>query len=74
MNVVNAWLAYQCITRTADIQYYFHNYLDEEMIDTIYNRFMIRCAEGRRRKIVDSDEKYVDDKNPLFGRINGATR
>ena len=31
---------------------------------------MIRCAEGGRRTIVDSDDDYVDDKNPLFGQIN----
>ena len=35
---------------------------------------MIRSAERRRRKIDDSDEKTVDDDNPLFGRINGAPR
>ena len=52
----------------------FHNYLDEEMIDNTYDRFMIRRAEGRRRKIVDSNDDFVDDKNPLFVRINGDTR
>ena len=30
--------------------------------------------EGRRRNIVDSDEKTFDDDNPLFDRINGVTR
>ena len=45
MNVVNVWLAYQGITRTADIQFYFNKYLGEEMIDITYNRFMIRRTE-----------------------------
>ena len=44
------------------------------MIDNTYNRFMIRPAEGRKRKIVESDNDYIDDENPLFGRINGAPR
>ena len=35
---------------------------------------MIRRAEGRRRTIFDSDDEYVDDKNLLFGQINGASR
>ena len=35
---------------------------------------MIRSAEGRRRENVDDDDYYVDDDNPLFGRINGAPR
>ena len=34
---------------------------------------MIQHAKRRRRTIFDSDD-YVDDKNPLFGRINGAPR
>ena len=50
----------------------FYNYLAEEMIDNTYNRFIMRISEGRRRNIVDSDEKTFDDDNPLFGRINGA--
>ena len=29
MHVVNVWLAYQGITRTAEIQYYLYNYLAE---------------------------------------------
>ena len=33
---------------------------------------MIRSAEGRRRKITESDDKTVNDKKPLFGRINGS--
>ena len=73
MNVLDVCLAYQCITRTADIQADFYNYLAEEMIDNTYDRFMMRRAEGRRRTIVDSDDDYVDNDNPLFGRINGAT-
>ena len=44
------------------------------MIDITYDRFMIRQKYGRRGTIVDSDNDYVNDKNPLFGRINGATR
>ena len=44
------------------------------MIDNTYDRFMMGSAEGRRRTIVDSDEETFDDKNPLFGRINGAPR
>ena len=32
---------------------------------------MIWRAEGRRRIIFDSDDHYVDDKNPLFVQING---
>ena len=44
------------------------------MIDNTYDRFMIRSAYGRRRTIVDSDKDYVDDENPLFFQINGATR
>ena len=44
------------------------------MIDNTYNRFMIWFADGRRRTIVYSDDKTVDDNNPLFGKINGAPR
>ena len=44
------------------------------MIYNTYDRFMIWSAEGRRRTIVDSDDKTFDDDNPLFGRINGAPR
>ena len=74
MNGVNFWLAYQGITRTAGIQADFYNYLAVEMIDNTYDRFMIRHAEGRRRTIVDYDDDYIDDENPLFGQINGAPR
>ena len=52
----------------------FYNCLAEDMIDNTYNSFMIRSAEGRRGGVVDSDEKIIDDDNPLFGRINGAPR
>ena len=48
--------------------------MSEEMINKTYDRFMIRQAEGRRRTIVDSYDDYIDDKNPLFGRIDGDTR
>ena len=58
----------------AEIQADFYNYLDEEMIDNTYNRFIIQRTEGRRRTIVDSDDDCSDDDNPLFGRINGAPR
>ena len=44
------------------------------MIDNTYDRFMIQSEEGRRRTIVDSDDKTFDDDNPLFCRINGAPR
>ena len=44
------------------------------MIDKKYDRFMMRSAEGRRRNIVDSDDKTFDNDNPLLGRINGAPR
>ena len=44
------------------------------MIDNIYDRFIIRIVEGRRRIIVDFYEKTFDNDNPLFLRINGATR
>ena len=74
MNVVDVWLAYQGITKMEDIQDDLYNYMAEEMIDNTYNRFMIRRAEGMRRTIVDSDGDYVDDKKPLFGRINGVSR
>ena len=74
MNVVDVWLAHQCITRTADTQADFYNYLDEEMIDNTYNMFIIRHVEGRRRTIVDSDDETVNDDNPLLGRINGDPR
>ena len=49
-------MAYQFVTRTADAQYDLYNYLDEEMIDNTYYRFMMRHEEGNRRTIVDSDE------------------
>ena len=52
----------------------FYNYLDEEIIYNTYNRFMVRLTEVKSRKIVDSDDKTVDDDNPLFGRTNGAPR
>ena len=74
MNVVNVWLAYQCITGMEDTQADFYNYLSEEMIDNTYNRFTMRSAEGMRRTIVDSDDETFDDYNPLFGCINGALR
>ena len=57
-----------------EIQADFYNHLSEEMIDNRYDRFMIRCEEERRRTIVDSNDDYADDKNPLFGRINGSPR
>ena len=72
--MVDVWLEYQGITRTEDIQYYFHNYLAEYMIDNTYNRFIIQRAEGSRTENVDSNDDYVDDENPPFGRINGAPR
>ena len=34
---------------------------------------MIQYSKRRRRTIIDSAD-YFDDKNPLFGRINGALR
>ena len=34
----------------------------------------MQSAEGRRRNIVDSDDKTFDDDNPLFGQINGSPR
>ena len=57
-----------------DIQSDFYNYLAENMIDNTYNRFMIRRTEGTRRTFFDSDYYYVNGKNPLFVRINGAPR
>ena len=74
MNVVDVWLAYQCITGTAETQDDFYNYLAEEMINNTYDRFMMRGTRGRRRNIVDSDYKTFDDDNPLFGQINGSPR
>ena len=74
MNVVNAWFAYQGITGTAYKQADLYHYLAKDMIDNTYDRFMIQISEGRRRNIVDSDDKTFDDENPLFGRINGAPR
>ena len=56
----------------AETQAGFYDYLAEEMIDNTYDRFIMRSTEGRRRTIVDSDDKTFDDDNPLFGRINGA--
>ena len=44
------------------------------MIDNTYDRFMIRSVEGRKRKIIDSGDKTVDDDNQMFGRINSAPR
>ena len=74
MNLVDVWLAYQCIIGTEDTQADLYNYLAEDMIGNTYNMFMIQSAEGRRRNIVDSDDETFDDDNPLFGRINGAPR
>ena len=72
MNVVNVWLAYQGINRTAETQSDFYHYLAKEMIDNTYDRLMMRNADGRRKNIVDSDDKKFDDDNPLLGRINGS--
>ena len=44
MNVVNVWLAHQCITGTEDTQADLYNYLAEDMIDKTYNRFMMQSA------------------------------
>ena len=44
------------------------------MIYNTNDRFMIRRSEGRGRIVVESDDDYTDDVNPLFGWINGATR
>ena len=74
MNLVYVWLEYQGITGTAETQNNFHNYLDEEIIDNTYDRFMMQSEEGRRRNIVDSDDETFDYDNPLFGRINYAPR
>ena len=74
MNVVNAWLAHQCITGTLETQVGLYNYISEEMIYNTYSRFMMRSAEGRSRNIVDSHDEKIDDDNPTFGRINGAPR
>ena len=46
MNVVNVWFEYQGITRTAEIQADFYNYLAEDIIDSTYSRLMIQCKEG----------------------------
>ena len=74
MNVVDVWLSYQGINRTTEIQANFYNYLAEEMIYNTYNRFMIWYAEGGMRTIIDSDDDYLDEENPLFVHINGAPR
>ena len=74
MNVVDVWLAYQGITRMADIQADFYNYLAEEIIYNTYDRFMLRCAEGRSRKFFDSDDDYIDDENPRFGWIKWCSQ
>ena len=70
MNVVDVWLSYQVFTGTADTQADFYSYLSEDIIYNTYDMFMMRSAEGRRRTIVNSDEKIFDDGNPLFVRIN----
>ena len=44
------------------------------MIDNTHDRFLIWCTEGSSRKIVDYDDKTINDDNPLFGRINGDPR
>ena len=44
------------------------------MIDNTYDRFMMWSAEGRRRTIVEYDDRTFDDNNPMFFRINGAPR
>ena len=72
MNVVNVWLAHQCITRMVETLAGFYNYIYEEVIYNTYYRFIMRSAEGRRRNIVESDDKTFDDDNPLFSRINAA--
>ena len=51
-----------------------YNELYEVIIDNRYARFMIRRAEGRRRKVLDSDDEYAYEKNPLFGHINVSPR
>ena len=35
---------------------------------------MICRVEGRRRTIFDSNDDYIDDENPVSGRINCDTR
>ena len=62
MNVFDVLLEYQVFPRMAKTQADFYNYLGEDMIDNTYDRFMIRLAEGRRRKIVESDDETVDEK------------
>ena len=74
MNVVDVWLSYQGIIETKEPQSDFHNCCVEEMIDNTYDRFMMQSAEGRRRNIVDYDDKTFDDDNILFIQINGAPR
>ena len=74
MNVVDVWLSYQGIIGTTETQSDFHNCFVEEMIDNTYDRFMMQSAEGRRRNIVDYDDKTFDDDNILFIQINGAPR
>ena len=69
--MVNVWLEYQGITRTAKIQTDFYNYLVEEMMYNTYIRFMIQRIDGRRRKIIESNDDYVYEQNPLFVQING---
>ena len=44
------------------------------MIYNTYDRLIIRHSEKSSRTIVDSDDDYDDDENPIFGRINGSTR
>ena len=58
----------------AETQADLYNYLSEDMIDNTYDRSMIRCAEGRRRKFFDSNDETADDNNSLFDRINGDPR
>ena len=64
INVEDVWLAYQVIIRMAETQSDFYKYLSEKMIDITYNRFMMQSADGRTRKIVDSDDKTFDENNP----------
>ena len=72
--MVDVWLAYQGINTMEETQDDFHDYLAEEMIDNTYDSFMMRRAKGKRGPIVESDDKIVDDNNPLFFWINGAPR
>ena len=74
MNVVDIWLSYQGINETSENQADFYNYLSEEMMYNTYNRFMMRSEDGRRRNIVDYDDKTFYYYNPLFVRINGVPR